>query len=124
MEMELATFAERVNAAARRCTSGCFGTNKVFIAHVWREMAGELGGMELDRFKRLLVIANNKLLLRLSRADLVGAMDPRDVAESETHYMHAVFHCKRRPARPPPSKSNGCGGKPKREAYGVCPHTA
>jgi hypothetical protein len=91
-EMELATFAERVQAAARRCSSGRFGENKVFIAHVWHEMQDELGGMHIESFKRRLTEANNARLLRLSRADLVEAMEPRDVVESQTEYMNAQFH--------------------------------
>jgi hypothetical protein len=88
----LATFAERVRAAARRCPSGRFGADKVFIAHVWRQMRDELGGMDLASFKRRLTEANNARLLRLSRADLVEAMEPGDVEESQTEYMNAQFH--------------------------------
>lgn len=91
-QMDLAAFAERARAAARHCSSGRFGANKVFIAHVWRQMRDELGGMDLEAFKRRLTEANNARLLRLSRADLVEAMEPRDVEESQTEYLNAWFH--------------------------------
>jgi hypothetical protein len=90
--MDLAAFAERVRAAARHCSSGRFGADKVFISHVWRQMRGDLDGMDLASFKRRLAEANHTHLLRLSRADLVEAMEPRDVEESQTEYLHAQFH--------------------------------
>ena len=46
----------------------------------------------MNAFKQRLVEANSKGLLRLSRADLVSAMDPELVAESETRYLNARFH--------------------------------
>jgi hypothetical protein len=91
-ETDLTMFAERVQAAARRCTSGRFGQNKVFIAHVWREVRSELNEMQIDAFKDLLARANNRGLVSLSRADLVEAMEPRDVEESEIPYLNARFH--------------------------------
>ena len=48
--------------------------------------------MDLDAFKERLAEANNARLLDLSRADLVQAMDPEDVRESEVHYLNATFH--------------------------------
>jgi hypothetical protein len=39
-----------------------------------------------------LVEANHAGLLHLSRADLVQAMDPADVRESEASYLGAPFH--------------------------------
>ena len=91
---ELASFAEQVKAAARTCTSGRFGDNKVFIAHVWKAIQGvpAFQSMDLKIFKEQLAAANNARLLDLSRADLVQAMDPEDVRQSELRYLNATFH--------------------------------
>jgi hypothetical protein len=43
-------------------------------------------------FKDRLIEANRQGLIRLSRADLVEAMDPADVRASETTWLNAVFH--------------------------------
>jgi hypothetical protein len=43
-------------------------------------------------FKKQLVEANRIGLLNLSRADLIQAMNPDDVAKSATRYLNAVFH--------------------------------
>src|SRR5205814_1644503 len=87
-------FANTVTAAARTCPTGRFGGNKVFISHVWRQLADEprFAPLGLDGFKQKLVEANRGNLLTLSRADLVQVMDPADVRESETAYLNAVFH--------------------------------
>ena len=94
IELDLPTFAERVKAAARACPTGRFGDNKVFIAHVWRAVQSDLAFQTIDlpAFKERLAEANNARLLDLSRADLVQAMDPEDVRESEVHYLNATFH--------------------------------
>ena len=94
IELDLPTFAERVKAAARVCPTGRFGDNKVFIAHVWRALQSDpaFRTMDLSAFKERLAEANNARLLDLSRADLVQAMDPEDVRESEVHYLNATFH--------------------------------
>jgi hypothetical protein len=93
-QTELASFAEQVKTAARTCTSGRFGDNKVFIAHVWKAIQDvpPFQSMDLTIFKEQLAAANNARLLDLSRADLVQAMDPEDVRQSEVHYLNATFH--------------------------------
>ena len=48
--------------------------------------------LTLGEFKHRLVEANSQHLLHLSRADLVQAMDPQLVAESETTLLNATFH--------------------------------
>ena len=92
--LDLAQFARAVLAAARRCQSGRYGDNKVFIAHVWTALQHDPGfdGMDLAAFKTRLAEANNARLLDLSRADLVQAMNPEDVQRSEVSYMNATFH--------------------------------
>jgi hypothetical protein len=91
---DLHRFAEKTLAAARSCTTGRFGTDKVFIIHVWQALQKALmfPEMNLAEFKRRLAEANNARLLDLSRADLVSAMDPDDVRLSELTYMNATFH--------------------------------
>jgi hypothetical protein len=91
---DLPAFAATVNAAARDCTDGRFGRDAVFIASVWRSLRAEPGvpALSLDEFKARLVEAHRDGLVRLARADLVQAMDPAAVCESETHYLGAVFH--------------------------------
>jgi len=89
---ELRTFAERVQQAARSSASGHFGEDKIFISHVWRILRGQVQGLDEQTFKSRLVEANRARFLSLSRADLVEAMNPADVADSETRYLGATFH--------------------------------
>lgn len=91
---DLPAFAATVQAAARTCPTGRFGDNKVFIHHVWKRLQAEthLPVRSLEEFKERLVEANRADLLRLSRADLVQAMDPADVERSETRYLGSLFH--------------------------------
>jgi hypothetical protein len=94
-EFDLPAFAEAVKALARTSpASDRFHDNKVFIAAIWRASQREYGfpRMSLLEFKTRLVEANRASLLRLSRADLVQAMDPARVAESETQFLNAIFH--------------------------------
>lgn len=75
------TFAEQVHAAIPNIPAeGRFGDRKVFIRDLWETM-GKPG--TLDDFKAQLVAENRAGSLKLHRADLVQAMDPRRVAESE-----------------------------------------
>jgi hypothetical protein len=93
-ELDLASFAACVLAAARACGSGRFGDNKVFIAHVWRALQNDpdFPAIDLASFKSRLAEANHSRFLDLSRADLVQAMNPADVEQSELHYLNATFH--------------------------------
>jgi hypothetical protein len=92
---ELAGFAAAVRALAERSPpADRFHDNKVFIAALWRASRRESGLLQfsLPEFKQRLIEANSHNLLHLSRADLVPAMDPQLVAESETKYLNATFH--------------------------------
>jgi hypothetical protein len=93
-KLDLPSFAELVKSAARTCPTGRFGDNKVFIVHVWRalKVVPPFQSMELASFKEQLAAANNARLLDLSRADLVQAMNPDDIRQSEVHYFNATFH--------------------------------
>jgi hypothetical protein len=81
-------------AIPRIGSDGRFGAEKVFVSAIWEriEHDGRLPELSFDRFKRWLVTANRDQLLDLARADLVGAMDPRLVAESEIEHLGATFH--------------------------------
>ncbi|HEY0189663.1 MAG TPA: hypothetical protein VGC42_00980 [Kofleriaceae bacterium] len=75
-------------------TAGRFGGEKVFISALWHEVIRHRGltDLSLGDFKRWLVDANRDQLIDLVRADLVGAMDPQLVAESEIEDLGATFH--------------------------------
>lgn len=90
----LADFAARAVRVARGLPDGRFGDDKVFISRAWRawQSGGQSPSLDLPAFKQHLIEANRAGLLKLSRADLVAAMDPADVRESETHYLNAQFH--------------------------------
>ena len=91
---ELQAFSERVNSLAPTCPTGWSGDDLVLISHVWNHVRGnlEFHSFDLPAFKSKLLDANRLQLLTLSRADLVQALDPHDVAESETTYLNSVFH--------------------------------
>jgi len=92
---DLPAFAATVRAlAASSPPQDRFHDNKVFIAALWWASQHEpsLQHFSLPEFKQRLVEANTKNLLHLSRADLVQAMDPQLVADSETVYLNATFH--------------------------------
>ncbi len=91
---DLQAFAQAVLASASAPAVERFGENKAFISSIWQRMRRKATckGMTMNAFKQRLVEANSKGLLRLSRADLVSAMDPELVAESETRYLNAMFH--------------------------------
>lgn len=92
--VDLQAFARAVRAAAAEVTGeGRFGDRRVFIAALWRRVArGDLAGLGLADFKRRLLDANRAGDLSLARADLVDAMDPALVAESEIRDLGSSFH--------------------------------
>jgi hypothetical protein len=92
--LDVDTFARRVLEAARSSPTGRFGTNKVFVVHVFRVLSHDpvFAAMGLEGFKQRLAEANNARRLDLSRADMVEAMDPEDVALSKVSYLGAEFH--------------------------------
>jgi hypothetical protein len=68
--------------------------DKVYVSAIWRQLGegASLAGMTFDQFKAQLVAANQRGALALARADLVGAMDPREVAASEIRDLSSTFH--------------------------------
>jgi hypothetical protein len=90
----LADFAAAVHEAARGPAVVRFHDDRAFIASVWEQMRGRrpIGDMPLAEFKQRLVAAHQKRLLRITRADLVAAMDPSEVERSEARHQNATFH--------------------------------
>lgn len=93
------TLLEVVREALPRVgDDGRYGAEKVFVSAIWqrierdRRLAELSLELSLDRFKRWLVDANRDGWLVLARADLVGAMDQRLVADSEIEDQGATFH--------------------------------
>lgn len=74
--------------------SGRFGVAKVFISEVWRVISEDprIKQIGIVAFKRWLIAANRDRDIDLARADLVGAMNPNQVRESETESMGTTFH--------------------------------
>lgn len=93
-DLDLPGFAAKVMEAARSSPTGRWHDNKIFISHVWAEIQrrGWAGAMTLDAFRERLLEAQKAQLMTLSRADLVQAMSPEDVAASEIAYLNATFH--------------------------------
>lgn len=80
-------------AIPRIGAEGRFG-EKVYVSAIWRtiERDRKAGELSLDHFKRWLVRANRDGWLVLARADLIGAMDAKQVNESEINDRGATFH--------------------------------
>lgn len=93
-ETSLESFAAAVMEAARRPGVSRFHDDRAFIGSIWEHMRGRapVFAMPLAEFKEKLVTAHRQRLLRMSRADLVQAMDPAEVERSEARYMNATFH--------------------------------
>ncbi|MEO7733177.1 MAG: hypothetical protein ABIY55_19595 [Kofleriaceae bacterium] len=72
---------------------GRFG-EKVYVSAIWRTITrdSKAGDLSLDYFKRWLLGANRDGQLVLARADLIGAMDAKQVTESEINDRGATFH--------------------------------
>lgn len=95
-ESPIERFARLALDSARRAKTGRWGDNKVFVSHAWAQFkrdghAGR-GASSLREFKDRLVETNRAALISLSRADLVEAMSPKDVRESEISHLGATFH--------------------------------
>jgi hypothetical protein len=90
----LTRLVKMVEGASTGPQARTYGPNKVFIASIWEALASssELRELGEDGFKARLVEAHRRGLLCLSRADLVAAMDPKDVAASETRHRNATYH--------------------------------
>lgn len=85
----LADFAAAVREAAHLPTVAKFH-DRAYIGSVWDHMRGH--DLTLPEFKQRLIAAHRDGLLRITRADLVGAMDQSEVERSEARYQDATFH--------------------------------
>ncbi|QAT83214.1 hypothetical protein EJ065_1615 [Corallococcus coralloides] len=91
LSTDTSSFARRVlDAAGAVPPSGRFGDNKVFISHVWKALRPEWA--DRPAFNEALLEANRANQLSLGRADLLAAMNPRDITESEVRAVGATFH--------------------------------
>jgi hypothetical protein len=86
--------ASKVKSVLGRPELRRFGPHKIFIASLWDVLANdpEIHALGQHGFKQALVEAHRKGELELARADLVSAMDPADVAESEVLHLNAAYH--------------------------------
>jgi hypothetical protein len=87
-----ARFVEELREIARHARVGRFGSNKVFIGHVFREMRRRFTELSRESFEKQLIEAHTRHQLTLARADLVEAMNPEDVRESEVRHLNSRFH--------------------------------
>ena len=71
--------------------SGRYGKVKVFISAIY-DRVGKKIGMTMPQFKQWLIQNNQMRNIDLARADLIGAMDPKLVSESEINDKGATFH--------------------------------
>ena len=85
--------ADDVKLAAFAPDVARFHDDRAFIGSIY-DFLLRIGkvSVPLGEFKRRLVELHRAGLLRLTRADLVGAMDPAQVERSETKYMGTTFH--------------------------------
>jgi hypothetical protein len=91
---DLGRFAYLVRAVADGPQARRYGDDKVFIGSVWQALRADTEIAKLGEagFKQRLVEAHRRGALVLGRADLVSAMDPRDVRASETRHQNATYH--------------------------------
>ena len=92
IETPLPMFAELVKHAARMPDVVKFHDDRAFISSVHDYLRRNGSRWPLDDFKRRLIDAHRQGLLRITRADLVGAMPRELVQRSEASYGGATFH--------------------------------
>lgn len=92
--VDLDTFARRVNEAALAAPTGHWLNDKVFISHVYEELKRrqQVEGRTPEEFKQQLLQAHHARLVRLNRADFVGALPQGDVLSSKTEDGEHTFH--------------------------------
>ncbi len=93
--LQIGEFANKIRQLVISAEQGRFGRHKVFINHLWQRYRNE-SEAEIDRetFNAYLLESGRRGLLTLNRADLVEAMDPVDVRESEIQHANGLgtFH--------------------------------
>lgn len=71
--------------------SASFGDRKVFIGDIYAEY-NKQNPMPREVFNSLMIDAQKRGMLTMSRADLVQAMDPEQVRESEIRHLNGEFN--------------------------------
>ncbi len=110
------SFAQDVFSAAGNPATGKFRDRRAYISEVYKQLVneGKLDGVTLDGFKKQLLDAQKAGDIELTRADLVGAMDPDMVRNSKTSLDNSDFHFVnldgRRPAAPATPQDVKSGG--------------
>lgn len=91
---DISAFARAVAEGASRCKEGRFGEDKIFLCALWESLQREPPFQEMGEgtFRERLLLANQRGLLSLARADLVQRMDRSLVARSETKTSAGTFH--------------------------------
>lgn len=105
-------FADRVHAAVASVPKSRQVGGKAWIhdAHAAYEKAH--GSIPIERFKAGLVKANQARKLDMSRADMVEAYKPSDVAGSSTKHMGAEWNFVRVPEKPKAAAKTKAAPKP------------
>lgn len=101
LAVPLEQWAARVQKVANGLPeSGRYSSERAFISATYKAAMskGTIPKLSLREFKFKLVEANRAGHLRLHRADLIGAMDPKLVRESETKHLNSEFHFIETPA--------------------------
>lgn len=88
-KQSLATADKQTSPTAR---GNRFHDNKVFLHHVRDAIKHKYPAMSNAEVDQQILEANRAHKIHLGRADMVSAMHPDDVAESEIPYMNATFH--------------------------------
>lgn len=89
---DIRAFAKSVRMLAELSSrANRFGDDLVFIGPIRRVWTSPRY-LTRAEFDALLVQAQHDSLIQLERADLVGAMDPDLVRESELRHLNATFH--------------------------------
>lgn len=83
-----------VKQAANSCQTGLFGADKLFISHLWREISNRYPEhhCSLEQFKQKLLELNRQGMIQLCRADLIEALDQKDLSESRLIDLGSSFH--------------------------------
>jgi hypothetical protein len=81
-------------ASARRCRSGRFGEDRLFVSHLWRQFKRDQQprGMTFEGFKQQLLDANRARYLSLVCADTAPLLPQKDVRESAIRFRSSTFH--------------------------------
>lgn len=86
---ELTCFSRNVKRAANQTEQSAWFYDRCFLRPIFEAMDTK---MNWQAFSKALDLASRAGLLRLHRADLVEAMDPKMVASSRVHHAVGEWH--------------------------------